>query len=69
MKTYEWVKVLLRAFLTSAQDGGEWSGSRPGRFYWGESPQYPLDRRLDGPKSLSGSDGEEKKIPFPIPGV
>jgi hypothetical protein len=32
MKTYWGVEVYLHAFLTSAQDGGEWSASRPGRF-------------------------------------
>jgi hypothetical protein len=26
-------------------------------------PQYPLDRRLDGPQSRSGRGGQEKKIP------
>jgi len=26
----------------------------------GNSPQYPLDRRLGGPKSQSGYGGEEK---------
>jgi hypothetical protein len=26
----------------------------------GKSPRYPLDRRLDGPQSLSGRSGEEK---------
>jgi len=26
------MEVWLRAFLTSAGDGGEWSASRPGRF-------------------------------------
>jgi hypothetical protein len=31
-KTYWGVEVWLRAFLTSALDGGEWSASRPGRF-------------------------------------
>jgi hypothetical protein len=30
------VKVQLHAFLTSAQDGGEWSDSRPCRFTTGE---------------------------------
>jgi hypothetical protein len=26
----------------------------------GKSPWYPVDRRLDGPQSLSGRGGEEK---------
>jgi hypothetical protein len=33
----EWrAEVQLQVFLTSALDGGEWSGSRPGRFTPGE---------------------------------
>jgi hypothetical protein len=43
------MKVQLHAFLTSALDGGEWSGSCPDRF----TPEYSLDRKLGGPKSLS----------------
>jgi len=31
---------------------------------WGKSPQYPMDRRLDGPQSWSGHSGEKK---FPAP--
>jgi len=30
MKTYGAVEVYLHSFLTSGQDGGEWSGLRPG---------------------------------------
>jgi hypothetical protein len=37
-------------FLTSALDGGEWSASCPGHFTPGKEPQYPLDRRLVGPR-------------------
>jgi len=33
--------------------------------FQGMSPQYPLDRRLGGPWSKSGSGGEEKKFPTP----
>jgi hypothetical protein len=32
MKTYGEVEVYIRAFLTSALVGGEWSASRPGSF-------------------------------------
>jgi len=32
MKVYWGVKIQLRAFLTSALDGGEWSASRSGSF-------------------------------------
>jgi hypothetical protein len=35
-KTYGREKVQLYAFLTSAQDGGDWPDSRPGRFSPGE---------------------------------
>jgi hypothetical protein len=28
----------------------------------GKSPQYPLERRLDGPQSQSGCCGEEKNL-------
>jgi len=34
----------------------------------GKSPWYPLDRRLDGPQSNSGSGGEEKSSQ-PLPGI
>jgi hypothetical protein len=34
--------------LMSAVDGGDWSASRPGCFTPGMSPQYPLNRGLDG---------------------
>jgi hypothetical protein len=30
----------------------------------GNSPQYPLDRRLGGPQSQSGGSGEEKNCPL-----
>jgi len=54
------VQVWLQAFLTSAVEGDEWSASQPGRFTLGESPRYPLDMRLGGSRSRSGSGGEEK---------
>jgi hypothetical protein len=58
MKMYGGMALYLHAFLTSVLDEGEWSASRPGRFITGETaPRYPLDRRLDGPQSLSGRDG------------
>jgi hypothetical protein len=31
----------------------------------GESPWYPLDRRLGGPQSWSGHCGEEKNLALP----
>jgi len=56
------MEVYEHAFLASALDGGEWSVSRPSRVTYTQekSPWYPLDRRLDGPKSCSGHGGEEK---------
>jgi hypothetical protein len=58
MKTYGGVDVWIHIFLTSALRG-EWSDSRPGRFtHWGNSPWYPLDRRLGRPQSRSGRRGE-----------
>jgi hypothetical protein len=29
-------------------------------YSWDKSPPYPFDRKLGGPESLSGRDGEEK---------
>jgi hypothetical protein len=66
MKAYWGVEVYLHAFLTSALDGGGWSGSRPGSFT--QSPWYPLDRRLGKPQSCSGR-GDEEKNSQPPPGI
>jgi hypothetical protein len=52
--------------LTSALDGGEWSASHPGHFPQGKTPWYPLDRRLGGPQSYSGHNGEEKNSQPPL---
>jgi hypothetical protein len=61
MKAYGGVDVQIHIFLTSALIGGKWSASRIGRFTpRGNSPRYPLDRRLGGPQSRSGRRGEEK---------
>jgi hypothetical protein len=38
--------------------GGEWSASCLGRFTPGESPRYPLNRRLGGRQSRSGWHAE-----------
>jgi hypothetical protein len=41
-----------------------WSASCPSRFTpWGNSPRYPLDRRLGGPQSWSGRCGEKSLAP------
>jgi len=47
-------------FLTSTQDGGEWSALCRLLYSWGVSSQYPLARRLGGPQSQSGHGGEGK---------
>jgi hypothetical protein len=50
-------------FLTSALDGGEWSASHPLSLYpWRNSPRYQSDKRLGGPHSCSGLNGEEKNL-------
>jgi hypothetical protein len=55
--------------LTSALDGGEWSASCPRRVTPKERAlRYPLDRRLRGPQSLFGRDGDEK-YSQPPPGI
>jgi hypothetical protein len=41
-------------FLSQAQDEGEGSTSRPGRFIYGKEPRYPLNRRTGGFRSRSG---------------
>jgi hypothetical protein len=53
--------VKLHTFSTSALDRGEWSVPRPAALSPGKDRQYPLNRRLGGPQSLSGSGGEGKK--------
>jgi hypothetical protein len=40
--------------LTSAQNEGGWSTSRPGRFTSGKETRYPLYMTLGGPQSRSG---------------
>jgi hypothetical protein len=41
----------------------EWSASRPGLFVsGGNSPPYPLGRRLGGPQDWYGRRGEEKEL-------
>jgi len=34
-----------------------------------KSPRYPSDGRLGGAQSRHGPGGEEKEIPFPLPGI
>jgi hypothetical protein len=54
MKAYGGADVEIHVSLTSALVVGERSASRLRLFTLGESPRYPLDRRLDGPQSRSG---------------
>jgi hypothetical protein len=49
---------MVHSFLTSTLDGNEWSVSLSGRFTWGKEHAIPLDRRLNGPQSRSGRDGD-----------
>jgi len=60
------VEVYLHTFFTSALHGGEWSASFPGHFTIWKEPTHPLDKRLGGPHSLSGSGGEEKEALAPV---
>jgi len=41
MKTQSGVEVQLRASLTSALDGGEWSAPHPRHFSQGKEPEVP----------------------------
>jgi hypothetical protein len=53
----------------SALDGGEWSASRPSCLTpGGESPHYPLDRKLRAHRNWSGCCGIQKNI-LPLPGI
>jgi hypothetical protein len=56
------VEVQLHTFLTSAQDGGEWSSSCPGRFIHSGSGHYPLDTRLGGPQIRSQPVDKRKSL-------
>jgi hypothetical protein len=62
MKMYWGSEDKLHTFLIFALDGSEWSDLCCGFFTPGESPWYPLDRRLFQPESQLGCGGEEKKI-------
>jgi hypothetical protein len=69
MKAYWGVKVYLHAFFDL---GIRWRwvvsfNPRPLKPQ-GKSPWYPLDRRLGGPHSRSGRDGEDENYQ-PPPGI
>jgi len=48
--------------MALALDVDKWSASRP-LYIQGKRPCYPLDRKMGGPQSQSGRDGEEKYEP------
>ena len=54
------MEVELHSFTASALDGGEQSTSTPGHFTHDDIPRYPLNRRLGGTQSKSGSFGRQK---------
>jgi len=61
MNMYGELEVQLCAFLASALDWSERSGSHPSHFTLRESdPQNPLDKRLGGPQNWSGYSSKEK---------
>jgi hypothetical protein len=58
------MEVKLRAFLTSALDGGSWSASHFGRFTLGKGA--PTVHSIEGLVGPAGRRGEET-IPAPNP--
>jgi len=55
------VEVYLHALLTLALDGGVVSFTPRPLYLPGKNPRDPWTRRLSGPHSQSGRDGEENK--------
>ena len=51
------VDLWIDSFLTSAQDGGEWSTLRPARFNPYKEQWYTMNRRLGGPQKRCGRFG------------
>jgi len=62
----QWRHLGLRSFLTSSLGCGKWLNSRPGRCTPGKELRYPLNRRLDGPKSRRVCFLGKRKLFFPI---
>jgi hypothetical protein len=63
MQLYGGVDVKIHIFLISTLVVGERSASRPCSLpVKGNSPQYQLDMRLDGPQSWSGQYEEVKIV-------
>jgi len=68
MKSYGWLDVQFQSFLSPALYGTDWSAPRPDRFTCGvKSSLYPLNMRLGGPQSKSGSFQDERNL-LPLPG-
>lgn len=55
-------KVQHQSFLTSAQNGGEWSTSRRGCFTPGQEPQFLFSTRLGERQNQSQYCGEGKGV-------
>jgi hypothetical protein len=62
------MEVLLRAFLTSLLDGGEWLCSQPSSFTQAKGPLCALDMRVFGSQRRSG-DCREKEGLLPVSGI
>jgi hypothetical protein len=56
------VELYLHLFLTLTVDESNWSIHAPAALPQEKHIRYPLDRRLDGPHSLSGPAGRKPKF-------
>jgi hypothetical protein len=65
MKTYGGVESVAPFTFISELDGGEWTPPCPDLLTSEEGAPCPLNRRLDGPQSLSGHLGNDKKLLSP----
>jgi hypothetical protein len=67
MKVYWETEVQLHAFFDLSTRWRWVVSLTPRPLYLQEkSPRYSLDRRLGGPQSRSGRDGEEKNSQLPV---
>jgi hypothetical protein len=62
MKIYGDVDIYLHAFLHFDMCGGECQFHGLTGYLQGINPWYILDKRLDGPQSLSGCCGQEENL-------
>jgi hypothetical protein len=62
MKSYRGNRVIAPLAVHSAVDGDDFSPSRYARFNTGHVNQYPLNRGVARPQSLSVNFGEEKNL-------